>query len=392
MSRIRTARRLLTAIAFTLLVWASGCSSGDSGPPAPPDGYRGREVANIQVIQEKGGRACWSPEGDKIAFDRQESDGYFDLFVMRPGESSVLAITRGKPGANQLHNGNPAWHPAGGYIVFVSEEEHHYGVGNRWPGNPGVGVFCNLWATDEEGNRFWKLTHIPVKQKRDDGVPVMGVLNPRFSHSGSRLMWTERYDEGGKWGRWRVKAADFLLGEDGPWLENETVLFQPGTGMGCYVTAMGFSPDDCSVLLAGNLDGQDEYGMDLYTYNLETGELTNLQNSPTVWEEGASWSPDGKSIVYMTDLGSNLDFGDPHWYWQPRSGEYWIMNADGSSKRRLTYFNHPAYPEYMGKPVIAAACSFDREGRRLVGTIGVDWGTEERADFKLQLVLIELRR
>ncbi|NPV59683.1 MAG: hypothetical protein HPY75_08470 [Actinobacteria bacterium] len=395
MNAVRAGWRSYAIAICSMLLGIAGCTSsggGEAGEAIPQDAYRGREVENIQIIQENGGRACWSPDGDKIAFDRQNEDGYFDLYVMRLGETSAFPITQGNPGANQLNNGNPAWHPLGGYIVFVSEEERHYGAGSRWPSNPGIGAFCNLWATDEEGGRFWKLTDIPVKQERDDGLPVMGVMNPRFSRDGSRLMWTERYGEGGKWGRWRIKAADFRIGDDGPRLENETVLFQPGAGMGCYVTAMGFSPDDRSILLAGNLDGQDEFGMDQYVYDLETGELTNLQNSPTAWEEGACWSPDGKSIVYMTDLGSSLDFNDPHWYWQPRTGEYWIMNADGSGKRRLTYFNDPKYPEYVGKPVIAAVCSFDRDGEKLVGVIGVDEGTEEKADFRLQLVLIEMRR
>lgn len=310
---------------------------------------------------------------------------------MTPEGTILSNITAGNHGINQRHNGYPAWHPSGKYIVFQSEEEHHYGVANKWPGNPGIGVFYNLWATDEEGRRFWKLTDIPIKQEKDDGIPAMGVLNPHFSHDGSRLMWTERYEEGGKWGSWRVNVAGFRDGDRGPRLENETVLFQPGAGLGCYVTALDFSPDDNAVLLAGNLDGQDEFGMDQYLYDLHEGILSNLQNSPEVWEEDASWSPDGDRIIYMTNLGSPLDFDDPHRYWQPHTGEYWAMNPDGSGKRRLTYFNEPGYPEYMGRPVLAACSSFDPGGKRLVVTLGVDYGNEERADFRLKMALVELR-
>ena len=371
-----------------------GCGTRDSGPAGSlgDDGlFRDREVRSIEIIQENGGRADWSPAGDKIVFDRQNADGYFDLDVMTPDGTIVSSVTAGNPLINQRHNGNPAWHPAGKYIIFLSEEERHYGAANKWPGNPGIGVFCNLWATDEGAKRFWKLTDIPMKQEKEDRIPAMGALNPHFSRDGSRLMWTERYGEGGKWGAWRVKVADFREDDQGPRLENEAVLFQPGPGMGLYVTALDFSPDDSTVLLAGNLDGQDEFGMDQYLFDPRTGELANLQNSPEVWEEDASWSPDGQRIVYMTNLGSPLDFDDPDWYWQPHTGEYWAMNSDGSDKRRLTYFNQPGYPEYVGRPAIVAASSFDPEGKRLVGILGVDYGSGEKADFKLKLVLIEFR-
>ena len=393
MIEMRTTWRLVPAIVLAAFLGVTGCAGKDNtaGEGQAQDPYLGREVVSVKIIQEQGSRAVWSADGDRIVFDRQNADGYFDLYIMKPGEAYVSSITEGHPGINQLHNGNPVWHPAGDLIIFESEEMSHYGVVNKWPSNPGIGVFCNLWATDEEGSRFWKLTNIPIKQEKNDDIPIMGVLNPRFSHDGSRLMWTERYGEGGKWGKWRIKVADFREGTEGPRLENETVLFQPGPGMGDYVTAMGFSPDDRTVLLAGNLDGQDEFGMDHYLYDLETAQLTNLQNSPLVWEEGASWSPDGTSIVYMTNLGSTLDFSDPNWYWQPHTGEYWIMNSDGSGKRRLTYFNDPAYPEYAGMPAITAVCSFNLDGTKLVGTLGLDVGTENKADFKLKLVVIELR-
>ncbi len=382
----------LLAIALVLGAWGCGEQAIRQERSDQPEGspYRGREVKNIEIIQENGGRAVWSPDGERIAFDRQNPDGYFDLYIMTPSGTILSSLTSGNQAINQRHNGNPTWHPSGKYIIFQSEEENHYGVANKWPGNPGIGVFNNLWATDEWGTRFWRLTDIPIKQKSDDGLPAMGVLNPHFSPDGSRLMWTERYKEGGKWGVWRVKIADFRESDDGPRLENEKVLFQPGAGMGRYVTALDFSPDGNTVLLAGNLDGQDEFGMDQYLFDSRTGELTNLQNSPEVWEEDASWSPDGETIVYMTNLGSPLNFSDPHWYWQPHTREYWAMKNNGSAKRRLTYFNEPGYPEYLGKPVIVAASSFHPEGKKLVGLIGVDQGTKERADFELKIALIEL--
>lgn len=152
-----------------------------------------------------------------------------------------------------------------------------------------------------------------------------------------------------------------------------------------------FFPNGRQLLLAGNLDGQHEYGMDQYILDLPTGQLTNLQNSPTVWEEDAAISPDGNTIVYTSNATSRyeFDFDDPNWPAQPLEREYWLMTADGMHKERLSYFNDPEAPEYLGRRVIVAASDISPDGRFLVGTLGVDFGTERRAEVALKIILIE---
>ena len=46
------------------------------------------------------------------------------------------------------------------------------------------------------------------------------------------------------------------------------------------------------------------------------------------WAKGLSWSPDGKKIVYV--------FANQY-YDVPGNGQLWIMNADGSGERQLTF-------------------------------------------------------
>ena len=179
---MRIAWRQLALAVLAVLVCLAGCAGGEgggAGEEPPQAAYAGREIKDIRVIQENGARGCWSPDGRRIAFDRLNADGYYDLYVMELGETGITPITEGKVGIGQLHNGNAAWHPHGDLIVFISEESGHYGVENAWPGNPGVGVFCNLWAADAEGGRFWKLTDIPLKKERNDGIPAMGVCGHR---------------------------------------------------------------------------------------------------------------------------------------------------------------------------------------------------------------------
>ena len=345
-------------------------------------------IADIRILQQSGARPRFSPDGQRIVFDRKNADGYYDVYLTNLQGQSPIALTDGKSVISQKNNGNSDFDPSGKYIVFISEEEKHYSDNQKWTGDPGMGLFSNLWATDLNGEHFWKLTDIPIKQSLLDGVVVMATVNPLFSPDGSTLYWTERYDEGGNhnWGRWRIQAADFVIGADGPKLENERVFFTPQTGT--YVTALGFlSPTE--VILSGNLDGQHEYGMDEYVYALQTGELQNLTGTPLFWDEDATVTPSGR-IIFMSNFYSSLvyDFSDPAWAAQKMERDYIIVNADSSNQQRLTYFNDPAAPEYLGKPVIVAASDVSPDGRYLVATLGVDFG-KGRRNMVLKIVLIE---
>lgn len=73
----------------------------------------------------------------------------------------------------------------------------------------------------------------------------------------------------------RIKGADFVVQDGVPRLENEKIVFKPTEGN--YVTDVGWL-DKQALLIAGNLNGQHEYGMDQYAFDLQTGRLVNLQN------------------------------------------------------------------------------------------------------------------
>jgi Tol biopolymer transport system component len=345
-------------------------------------------VTNVRVIQQSGARPRFSPDGGRIVFDRKNADGYYDVYLTDLQGESLVALTEGKTGIGQKNNGNADFDPSGKYILFISEEEKHYSDNQKWTGDPGMGLFSNLWATDLNGERFWKLTDIPIKQSLGDGIIAMATVNPLFSLDGKTLFWTERYNEGGNhnWGLWRIKAADFIVNADGPRLENERVFFTPQ--IGTYVTALGFvSPT--KMILSGNLDGQHEYGMDEYVYDMQTGELQNLTDTPSFWEEDATVTPSGQ-IIFMSNFYSSFayDFPDPAWASQKMERDYILVNADGSAPQRLTYFNDPAAPEYLGRPVIVAASDVSPDGRYLVASLGVDFG-ETRRDMVLKIMLIE---
>jgi hypothetical protein len=56
-------------------------------------------VVNYQELTDNGGRVSWSTSGSNlIAFDRQGSNGFYDIWTMNPDGSNQVCLTCGKAG------------------------------------------------------------------------------------------------------------------------------------------------------------------------------------------------------------------------------------------------------------------------------------------------------
>ncbi len=79
---------------------------------------------------------------------------------------------------------------------------------------------------------------------------------------------------------WNLMLGDFAVVNGAPLVTNIQAL--PPCENNDFCETGGFTTDDSTVLFTGNLDGQPTDGIDIYSYNLTTGVLTNLTNSPTI--------------------------------------------------------------------------------------------------------------
>jgi Tol biopolymer transport system component len=385
--RLRSRLALAGASFFAIINFAFNANAQAALP------YGNPQVAQIVEILSNGARPHLAPDGQTFVVDSRSQSGYYDLFTSDLNGNIQTSLTLGNSGIAQLDNGNGIYHPSGDYIAFISEAPVHYlstipPIGQIPIGDPGIGLFSNLWITN--GIDFWQQTNVPMKQTANDGIPVYGTVNPRFSADGKSVVWTQRYANGEpfNWGVWRLMEADLVALEPaGVALTNERVIFTPEDGY--YVTAMAFiSPTE--LLVSGNLDGQNIYGMDLYNLNLTTGTYTNLTNTPTYWEEGSCIAPSGR-IVYMTNQYSNytLNFNE-FWVGQPLERDYVVMNPDGSDKTRLTYFNDPSYADYVPWRAVPIVCDITSDGMTVLATVGHDYGTATQAYVVWQVWLIKL--
>jgi Tol biopolymer transport system component len=308
----------------------------------------------MRVIAEDGGRLDWSTGLNLIAFDRRGADGYYDVYTMSPDGRDVRCVTCDKPELPNKSIGNPAWHPSGEFIAFQAQNAFR-GLGRITDifASPGAGLNNDVWITDREGRRFWQITKVESRKG--------GVLHPHFSRTGTQLFWSERVDNGGSMGKWALRVADFAVGNGAPRVENIRSL-QPGTRRE-FFESHGFSPDGEQIVFSGNLEsGQRPEGMDIYLFNLRTQTLKNLTQSNDDWDEHAHFSPDGRTIVWSSSRE------------QPegkRKGrlrtDYWLMDPDGSNKRRLTHFNVPNHPDYVEGGAMPADSSWGPGGAQIAG-------------------------
>lgn len=346
-------QRAVCCVFLLLFLQALGQTCGDQVCSVGENCIRDCHLESIRQVLPLAGRVDWSHGGKQlIAFDRKGKDGYYDLFVMNPDGSGERCITCGNAQVPQKNNGQPTWHSSGDWIVFQSEKAVHEGK-SRFA-SPGLGVFNDLWAASADGMRFYPLTDLPPTGN-------YGVLHPHFSHDGKQLSWTEMYKKaafnrkGTMFGHWKIKIADFSVDSSGtPKLSNVRE-FIPGDSV--FYENHGFSPDGNYLLFCSNMKVNVSCltGNNIYKMEIATGKLTQLTFER--YNEHASFSPDGKRIIW----GTNKD--------NRRGGmDYWIMNADGSDKQRVTYFNKRGYPESRRK-ALAVDMSWNPDGRAVVSYV-----------------------
>jgi Tol biopolymer transport system component len=308
---------------------------------------------DISIINKNGGRVDWSHSGNNlIAFDRMTSDGYFDVWTMKPDGGEQRCLTCDTTRLPQKHIGNPVWHPSGKFIVFQAQKR---GVPKKFDPKctPGAGALNDLWVMTSNGKNFWKIYQVSPEISKDS----QGVLHPQFSHNGENIIWSERVKANKRpFGEWVIKIANFVVINNAPKL-TQIKTIRPSQTSSFYETH-SFSPDDRYFLFTGNQDG----GLEIYEYDLLAKESRRLTQAPKVWDEHAHYTLTGKKIIWMSSKGLTMKINP----FQLKT-EFWVMDRNGKNKRQLTYFNYPGKPHYMNqKFIVSADSSWSPDGKKLI--------------------------
>ncbi len=376
--RNKTRSRVAIIMIIFVVVLIIFTNRGFSENRLAADSLTPTKVQDISVIKENGGRVDWSHSGNnKIVFDKMGADGYYDIYLMNPDGSDEKCLTGDTKGQlPQKHNGNPAWHPSGEYIVFQSEKQKVPEQHSK-KANPGSGLLNDIWVMTSDGRKFYKLVNLEFRLRN-----APGTLHPHFSHDGRKLFWAERIGKGdtskSTFGKWILKIADFLITDDGPKLEN-IKSFSPG-GQQDFYESHGFSKDDNKLLFSGNLQrSQPAWGLDIYEMDIKSQKLKRLTETIRDWDEHAQYSPSGEKIIWMSSKGYKMKDG--------LKADFWVMDRDGSNKEQLTFFNKPGHSHYTGKMIVAADSSWSPDGKRIIAYIKTE---SVGAGSKGSIIMIDL--
>jgi hypothetical protein len=307
----------------------------------------------------------WSAQNNRLLIDRPGTSRFYSVFTMTPEGFRLQNMVLNKPGGVLRHSGDANWHPSGKYFIFTSQQE---GVSDFSHSVPRVGWHCDIWLANREGTSFWRLTHFASKRNAPKGA-----TNPMFSPDGNKVFWAGNTGKISRSGSpWKQKAlymGDFAFENDEPKLTNIRE-FQPGENQDFY-EAYGFSPDGRRVIFAGNvISGNPWYDLDICAMDKQ-GRMLQLTDSPRVWDRFATYSPDGKKIIWSSSgsiviryLGTNGE------KWQRYlQTELWIMDANGHQAKQLTFFNTKGNAQYADNRVFFGDTAFSPDGKYIAAVM-----------------------
>lgn len=163
------------------------------------------------------------------------------------------------------------------------------------------------------------------------------------------------------------------------------ILVQLTTTIG-YDAEATVSPLGDKIVFTSVRDGD----LDLYSMNLDGSNVQRLTNE-IGYDGGAFYSWDGKMIVYRahhpTDSTAIADYQFllNQGFVRPSVMELYVMNADGSGKRRITNFGAASFAPFFhpdNKRIIFASNMHDPQGRNFdLYLITIDGSGLERVTF-----------
>lgn len=189
-----------------LVLLATMAASTQAAPPAQAancslDRATGTTIETEPLIVD-GYETRWNHATNRLAYMKRDASGYYRIYTMRPDGSEQAALTAGKPGMPDKHQGAPYWHPSGRYLLFLQQKEEWHSpklFGNPdYEALPGFGRHDDLWLITADGSKYWQLTRQP--NTKDEGI-----LLPVFSPDGQYIAWSERR-AGGKYVLVRVRS------------------------------------------------------------------------------------------------------------------------------------------------------------------------------------------
>lgn len=310
-----TERISITVVAFAVAA-ACGCNSGPKGP-----GYKKLPNYRIAPVTSKDGSTT-------LTVTSQDTVAFEEVIERSPNVSSVAQVTKLEgakiPGAFSVS-------PDGEAVVFQALELQ-------------PAVLINLWSASTRGTGG--LSRITAGNYLDSG--------PSFSSDGARLYFASNRNS--VLPRiWSIKATGAggisMLTQGDAWdslpcadVKNGRIFYEssPKFSSASQIWSIALDGGLPTQLAAGEFprvspDGQwllfsqadpDTRKRKIWTMKADGVSPTQLTTSTDSDDIQASWSPDGKYIVFSSDMSKDSNGN--------KNFDVWVMRADGGGVTQLT--------------------------------------------------------
>lgn len=308
-----------------------------------------QDRATITVWKDSAIGAIYNRATQTVAYGKADKKNYYKIFLSDTNGRNEKPLTYAGWSPDR-HQWAEEWDPSGKYLFcYVEKTEYVKEKGHkRKPvdATPGYGAYCDLWLVSRDGKKAWKLVDEPNSYNS-------GIIHSAISPDGKLFAWSERIkapkfgDMNMAAGSYVIKVADYSF-DTMPHFTNIRT-FQPGNVDGANELD-GISPDNTLISFYSTFESKNLFATPIYTLNIKTGEIKKLTTES--FAQAATFTPDGKHLVYMTGAGCDI------FPMQVQGADWWMMDIDGSNKRRLTYMNKKDDPQSVNKYRLAGSLSF----------------------------------
>ncbi|HEX9563747.1 MAG TPA: hypothetical protein VF981_07240 [Gemmatimonadaceae bacterium] len=214
-----------------------------------------------------------SPDGQSVVYFGLRG-GLWGIYLLPIGGGQERALVTGS------NSFVPTWSPDGTLVAFLSRR----------------GVMPATWVVSVESGEEWQIS--------PEGAEAVGSAG--WSPDGSRVGYGLRNPDG----TLSVFTSNPRGGDVTRLLDNVPLL-----------SGIAWSPDGGTIVLNRGTGNDDRFG--IFRVPATGGPAVSLTTGQRVDDSGMAWSSDGARIAYTVNASDG-------------GADVWIMNADGSGKRRLT--------------------------------------------------------
>ena len=248
-------------------------------------GDRVRRLTRDRVAD---GMPAWSPDRTRIAFVRNGN-----IHVMNADGTGIRQLTRGSI------NLYPAWSPRGDLIAFSSTRVRNGGE-------------SEIYVMRADGSQVRRLTH---------GPRYGASTQPAFSPDGRYVVFNSNRIAYWNYELFRVRVAD------GGGLKRLTFYGSGKDGAPGDDLMPSYSPDGKRIAFVSDRKG----GYAIWTMKADGTGLREVSRHPRRNHAFPRYSPDGRSLVYMTFSPDSAEI----------VGRLWTVRTDGSQRASIGLGREP---------------------------------------------------